>query len=122
MQSFFCRVLAVVFALNCVLPTPSAWAQARRPSGQKNTTGTTDRHNVGAAVSQAANKQLPTQINQTRKRFEDRSRTYYQRFQDLDKLHQLKKKEADNQAAEEKRAQEQAFAAYQRDVRSGAVM
>lgn len=122
MQSFFCRVLAVVFALNCVLPTPSAWAQTRRPSGQKNTTGTTDRHNVGAAVSQAANKQLPTQINQTRKRFEDRSRTYYQRFQDLDKLHQLKKKEADNQAAEEKRAQEQAFADYQRDVRSGAVM
>lgn len=122
MQSFFCRVLAVVFALNCVLPTPSAWAQARRPSGQKNTTGTTDRHNVGAAVSQAANKQLPTQINQTRKRFEDRNRTYYQRFQDLDKLHQLKKKEADNQAAEEKRAQEQAFADYQRDVRSGAVM
>lgn len=122
MQSFFCRVLAVVFALNCVLPTPSAWAQARRPSGQKNTTGTTARPNVGAAVSQAANKQLPTQINQTRKRFEDRSRTYYQRFQDLDKLHQLKKKEADNQAAEEKRAQEQAFAAYQRDVRSGAVM
>ncbi|WP_428057686.1 hypothetical protein [Candidatus Avelusimicrobium fimicolum] len=122
MQSFFCRVLAVVFALNCILPTPSAWAQARRPSGQKNTTGTTARPNVGAAVSQAANKQLPTQINQTRKRFEDRSRTYYQRFQDLDKLHQLKKKEADNQAAEEKRAQEQAFAAYQRDVRSGAVM
>ncbi|WP_428039777.1 hypothetical protein [Candidatus Avelusimicrobium fimicolum] len=122
MQSFFCRVLAVVFALNCVLPTPSAWAQARRPSGQKNTTGTTARPNVGAAVSQAANKQLPTQINQTRKRFEDRSRTYYQRFQDLDKLHQLKKKEADNQAAEEKRAQEQAFADYQRDVRSGAVM
>lgn len=122
MQSFFCRVLAVVFALNCVLPTPSAWAQARRPSGQKNTTGTTARPNVGAAVAQAANKQLPTQINQTRKRFEDRSRTYYQRFQDLDKLHQLKKKEADNQAAEEKRAQEQAFAAYQRDVRSGAVM
>lgn len=122
MQSFFCRVLAVVFALNCVLPTPSAWAQARRPSGQKNTTGTTAKPNVGAAVSQAANKQLPTQINQTRKRFEDRSRTYYQRFQDLDKLHQLKKKEADNQAAEEKRAQEQAFAAYQRDVRSGAVM
>lgn len=122
MQSFFCRVLAVVFALNCVLPTPSAWAQARRPSGQKNTTGTTARPNVGAAVSQAANQQLPTQINQTRKRFEDRSRTYYQRFQDLDKLHQLKKKEADNQAAEEKRAQEQAFAAYQRDVRSGAVM
>lgn len=122
MQSFFCRVLAVVFALNCVLPTPSAWAQARRPSGQKNTTGTTAKPNVGAAVSQAANKQLPTQINQTRKHFEDRSRTYYQRFQDLDKLHQLKKKEADNQAAEEKRAQEQAFAAYQRDVRSGAVM
>lgn len=122
MQSFFCRVLAVVFALNCVLPTPSAWAQARRPSGQKNTTGTTARPNVGAAVSQAANKQLPTQINQTRKHFEDRSRTYYQRFQDLDKLHQLKKKEADNQAAEEKRAQEQAFADYQRDVRSGAVM
>ncbi|WP_440254975.1 hypothetical protein [Candidatus Avelusimicrobium sp.] len=122
MQSFFCRVLAVVFALNCVLPTPSAWAQARRPSGQKNTTGTTAKPNVGAAVSQAANKQLPTQINQTRKRFEDRSRTYYQRFQDLDKLHQLKKKEADNQAAEEKRAQEQAFADYQRDVRSGAVM
>ena len=122
MQSFFCRVLAVVFALNCVLPTPSAWAQARRPSGQKNTTGTTARPNVGAAVSKAANQQLPTQINQTRKRFEDRSRTYYQRFQDLDKLHQLKKKEADNQAAEEKRAQEQAFAAYQRDVRSGAVM
>ena len=122
MQSFFCRVLAVVFALNCVLPTPSAWAQARRPSGQKNTTGTTARPNVGAAVSQAANKQLPTQINQTRKRFEDRNRTYYQRFQDLDKLHQLKKKEADNQAAEEKRAQEQAFADYQRDVRSGAVM
>lgn len=122
MQSFFCRVLAVVFALNCVLPTPSAWAQARRPSGQKNTTGTTAKPNVGAAVSQAANKQLPTQINQTRKRFEDRNRTYYQRFQDLDKLHQLKKKEADNQAAEEKRAQEQAFAAYQRDVRSGAVM
>ena len=122
MQSFFCRVLAVVFALNCVLPTPSAWAQARRPSGQKNTTGTTARPNVGAAVSQAANKQLPTQINQTRKRFEDRSRTYYQRFQDLDNLHQLKKKEADNQAAEEKRAQEQAFADYQRDVRSGAVM
>lgn len=122
MQSFFCRVLAVVFALNCVLPTPSAWAQARRPSEQKNTTGTTARPNVGAAVSQAANKQLPTQINQTRKRFEDRSRTYYQRFQDLDKLHQLKKKEADNQAAEEKRAQEQAFADYQRDVRSGAVM
>ncbi len=122
MQSFFCRVLAVVFALNCVLPTPSAWAQARRPSGQKNTTGTTARPNVGAAVSQAANKQLSTQINQTRKRFEDRNRTYYQRFQDLDKLHQLKKKEADNQAAEEKRAQEQAFAAYQRDVRSGAVM
>lgn len=122
MQSFFCRVLAVVFALNCVLPTPSAWAQARRPSGQKNTTGTTAKPNVGVAVSQAANKQLPTQINQTRKRFEDRSRTYYQRFQDLDKLHQLKKKEADNQAAEEKRAQEQAFAAYQRDVRSGAVM
>lgn len=122
MQSFFCRVLAVVFALNCVLPAPSAWAQARRPSGQKNTTGTTARPNVGAAVSQAANQQLPTQINQTRKRFEDRSRTYYQRFQDLDKLHQLKKKEADNQAAEEKRAQEQAFAAYQRDVRSGAVM
>lgn len=122
MQSFFCRVLAVVFALNCVLPTPSAWAQARRPSGQKNTTGTTARPNVGAAVSQAANKQLPTQISQTRKRFEDRSRTYYQRFQDLDKLHQLKKKEADNQAAEEKRAQEQAFADYQRDVRSGAVM
>ena len=122
MQSFFCRVLAVVFALNCVLPTPSAWAQTRRPSGQKNTTGTTARPNVGAAVSKAANQQLPTQINQTRKRFEDRSRTYYQRFQDLDKLHQLKKKEADNQAAEEKRAQEQAFAAYQRDVRSGAVM
>lgn len=122
MQSFFCRVLAVVFALNCVLPTPSAWAQARRPSGQKNTTGTTAKPNVGAAVSQAANKQLPTQINQTRKRFEDRNRTYYQRFQDLDKLHQLKKKEADNQAAEEKRAQEQAFADYQRDVRSGAVM
>lgn len=122
MQSFFCRVLAVVFALNCVLPTPSAWAQARRPSGQKNTTGTTARPNVGAAVSQAANKQLPTQINQTRKHFEDRNRTYYQRFQDLDKLHQLKKKEADNQAAEEKRAQEQAFADYQRDVRSGAVM
>lgn len=122
MQSFFCRVLAVVFALNCVLPTPSAWAQARRPSGQKNTTGTTARPNVGAAVSKAANQQLPTQINQTRKRFEDRSRTYYQRFQDLDKLHQLKKKEADNQAAEEKRAQEQAFADYQRDVRSGAVM
>lgn len=122
MQSFFCRVLAVVFALNCVLPTPSAWAQARRPSGQKNTTGTTAKPNVGAAVSQAANKQLPTQINQTRKHFEDRSRTYYQRFQDLDKLHQLKKKEADNQAAEEKRAQEQAFADYQRDVRSGAVM
>lgn len=122
MQSFFCRVLAVVFALNCVLPTPSAWAQARRPSGQKNTTGTTARPNVGAAVSQAANKQLPTQINQTRKRFEDRSRTYYQRFQDLENLHQLKKKEADNQAAEEKRAQEQAFADYQRDVRSGAVM
>lgn len=122
MQSFFCRVLAVVFALNCVLPTPSAWAQARRPSGQKNTTGTTARPNVGAAVSQAANKQLSTQINQTRKRFEDRNRTYYQRFQDLDKLHQLKKKEADNQAAEEKRAQEQAFADYQRDVRSGAVM
>lgn len=122
MQSFFCRVLAVVFALNCVLPTPSAWAQARRPSGQKNTTGTTARPNVGAAVAQAANKQLPTQINQTRKHFEDRSRTYYQRFQDLDKLHQLKKKEADNQAAEEKRAQEQAFADYQRDVRSGAVM
>lgn len=122
MQSFFCRVLAVVFALNCVLPTPSAWAQARRPSGQKNTTGTTARPNVGAAVSQAANQQLPTQINQTRKRFEDRNRTYYQRFQDLDKLHQLKKKEADNQAAEEKRAQEQAFADYQRDVRSGAVM
>lgn len=122
MQSFFCRVLAVVFALNCVLPTPSAWAQARRPSGQKNTTGTTAKPNVGAAVSKAANQQLPTQINQTRKRFEDRSRTYYQRFQDLDKLHQLKKKEADNQAAEEKRAQEQAFADYQRDVRSGAVM
>lgn len=122
MQSFFCRVLAVVFALNCVLPTPSAWAQTRRPSGQKNTTGTTARPNVGAAVSKAANQQLPTQINQTRKRFEDRSRTYYQRFQDLDKLHQLKKKEADNQAAEEKRAQEQAFADYQRDVRSGAVM
>lgn len=122
MQSFFCRVLAVVFALNCVLPTPSAWAQARRPSGQKNTTGTTAKPNVGAAVSQAANKQLPTQINQTRKRFEDRSRTYYQRFQDLENLHQLKKKEADNQAAEEKRAQEQAFADYQRDVRSGAVM
>lgn len=122
MQSFFCRVLAVVFALNCVLPTPSAWAQTRRPSGQKNTTGTTAKPNVGAAVSQAANKQLPTQINQTRKRFEDRNRTYYQRFQDLDKLHQLKKKEADNQAAEEKRAQEQAFADYQRDVRSGAVM
>lgn len=122
MQSFFCRVLAVVFALNCVLPTPSAWAQARRPSGQKNTTGTTAKPNVGAAVSQAANKQLPTQINQTRKRFEDRNRTYYQRFQDLDKLHQLKKKEADNQAAEEKRAQEQAFADYQRDVRSGAVI
>lgn len=122
MQSFFCRVLAVVFALNCVLPTPSAWAQARRPSGQKNTTGTTARPNVGAAVSKAANQQLPTQINQTRKRFEDRNRTYYQRFQDLDKLHQLKKKEADNQAAEEKRAQEQAFADYQRDVRSGAVM
>lgn len=122
MQSFFCRVLAVVFALNCVLPTPSAWAQARRPSGQKNTTGTTAKPNVGAAVSQAANQQLPTQINQTRKRFEDRNRTYYQRFQDLDKLHQLKKKEADNQAAEEKRAQEQAFADYQRDVRSGAVM
>lgn len=122
MQSFFCRVLAVIFALNCVLPTPSAWAQARRPSGQKNTTGTTAKPNVGAAVSQAANKQLPTQINQTRKHFEDRSRTYYQRFQDLDKLHQLKKKEADNQAAEEKRAQEQAFADYQRDVRSGAVM
>ena len=40
----------------------------------------------------------------------------------MDKLHQLKKKEADNQAAEEKRAQEQAFADYQRDVRSGAVM
>lgn len=122
MQSFLCRVLAVVFALNCVLPTPSAWAQARRAPAQKAKTGTSTRPNVGAAVSQAANKQLPTQINQTRKRFEDRNRTYYQRFQDLDKLHQLKKKEADNQAAEEKRAQEQAFAAYQRDVRSGAVM
>ena len=122
MQSFFCRVLAVVFALNCVLPTPSAWAQTRRPSGQKNTTGTTARPNVGAAVSKAANQQLPTQINQTRKRFEDRSRTYYQRFQDLDKLHQLKKKEADNQAAEEKRAQERERLAYQQDVRTGMVM
>ena len=122
MQSFFCRVLAVVFALNCVLPTPSAWAQARRPSGQKNTTGTTARPNVGAAVSRAANQQLPTQINQTRKRFEDRSRTYYQRFQDLDKLHQLKKKEEDKQAAEEKRAQERERIAYQQDVRSGMVM
>ena len=122
MQSFFCRVLAVVFALNCVLPTPSAWAQARRPSGQKNTTGTTARPNVGAAVSRAANQQLPTQINQTRKRFEDRSRTYYQRYEDLGKLHQLKKKEEDKQAAEEKRAQERERIAYQQDVRSGMVM
>ena len=122
MQSFFCRVLAVVFALNCIIPTPSAWAQARRPSGQKNTTGTTARPNVGAAVSRAANQQLPIQINQTRKRFEDRSRTYYQRFQDLDKLHQLKKKEEDKQAAEEKRAQERERIAYQQDVRTGMVM
>ena len=122
MQSFLCRVLAVVFALNCILPTPSAWAQARRAPAQKAKTGTSTRPNVGAAVSQAANKQLPTQINQAAKRFDDRSRTYYQRYQDLDKLHQLKKKEADAQAAAEKRAQEQALADYQRDVRSGAVM
>ena len=122
MQSFFCRVLAVVFALNCILPTPSAWAQARRTSAQKAKTGTSSRPNVGAAVSQAADKQLPTQINQAAKRFDDRNRTYYQRYQDLDKLHQLKKKEADSQAAQEKRAQEQAVVAYQQDVRSGAVM
>ena len=122
MQSFLCRVLAVVFALNCILPTPSAWAQARRAPAQKAKTGTSTRPNVGAAVSQAANKQLPTQINQTAKRVEDRSRTYYQRFLDLEKLHQLKKQEADNQASAEKRAQEQALSAYQQDVRSGAVM
>ncbi|WP_432634268.1 hypothetical protein [Candidatus Avelusimicrobium sp.] len=126
MQSFLCRVLAVVFALNCILPTPSAWAQARRTSAQKAKTGTSSRPNVGAAVSQAADKQLPTQINQAEKRFDDRNRTYYQRYQDLDKLHQLKKKEATQEEAREKKAAQeaarQAAETYQQDLRSGRVV
>ncbi len=34
MQSFLCRVMALVFVLNCMLPAPGAWAQPRVSSDQ----------------------------------------------------------------------------------------
>ena len=125
MQSFLCRVLAVVFALNCILPTPSAWAQARRAPAQKAKAGTSTRPNVGAAVSQAADKQLQTKINNATKRYENRKLTWVQRKNALVELHHLKDQQATQQEAREKReaqaAARKASEAYQQDLRSGRV-
>ena len=126
MQSFLCRVLAVVFALNCILPTPSAWAQVRRAPAQKAKTGTSSRTNVGAAVSQAADKQLQTKINNATKRYENRKLTWVQRKNALVELHRLKDQQATQEEARAKKAAQeaarQAAEAYQQDLRSGRVV
>ena len=126
MQSFLCRVLAVVFALNCILPTPAAWAQVRRAPVQKAKAGTSTRPNVGAAVSQAADKQLQTKINNATKRYENRKLTWVQRKNALVELHRLKDQQATQQEAREKKATQaaarKAYEDYQQDLRSGRVV
>ena len=126
MQSFLCRVLAVVFALNCILPTPSVWAQARRAPAQKAKTGSSTRTNVRAAVDQAADNQLQTKINNAAKRYENRKLTWVQRKNALVELHRLKDQQATQQEAREKKAAQeaarQASEDYQRDLRTGRVV
>ena len=51
MQSFLCRVMALVFVLNCILPAPGAWAQPRVSSDQ-----------IRQLVNQSVTEQLEEQL------------------------------------------------------------
>ena len=51
MQSFLCRVMALVFLFNCMLPAPGAWAQPRVSSDQ-----------IRQLVNQSVTEQLEEQL------------------------------------------------------------